>query len=95
MAFRLRFRTKSASVRADALEWKPDKPVDFLYADIWRCLEEPQTLDDVLRMQANVRTESINFWGQELAIQTLAVNRPEACASSSRQIDSNLSGAAT
>lgn len=59
-------------VRADALEWKPDKPVDFLYADIWRCLEEPQTLDDVRRMQANVGTGSIYFWGQELAIHTLA-----------------------
>ncbi|WP_049818875.1 O-methyltransferase [Geotalea uraniireducens] len=38
-------------IRADALEWQPDEAVDFLYADIWRCLEEPQTLDDVRCMQ--------------------------------------------
>lgn len=67
-------------VRADALEWKPDKPVDFLYADIWRCLEEPQTLDDVRRMQSNVGAGGIYFWGQELAIHTLAAKRPEGCA---------------
>lgn len=70
-------------VPADALEWRPDEAVDFLYADIWRCLEEPQTLGDVRRMQANVRAGVIYFWGQELAIHTLAAKRPEACADSS------------
>jgi hypothetical protein len=58
-------------VPADALEWRPDAPVDFLYADIWRTLEEPQTLDDVRRMQANVGAAAIYFWGQELFIHTL------------------------
>jgi len=67
-------------IRADAMEWKPDETVDFLYADIWRCLEEPQTLDNVRRMQANVRADVIYFWGQELTIHTLAAKRPEACA---------------
>ena len=65
-------RNKLHIVLADALEWRPDVPVDFLYADIWRCLEEPQTLDDVRRMQANVGAETIYFWGQELAIHALA-----------------------
>lgn len=59
-------------VRADALEWKPDKPVDFLYADIWLHLEEPQTLGDVHRMQANVQAGQIYFWGQELIIHAMA-----------------------
>ncbi len=59
-------------VRADALEWIPEETVDFLYADIWRCLEEPLTLDDVRRMQANVVAEQIYFWGQELTIHALA-----------------------
>lgn len=64
-------RNKLEIVQADALQWQPDSPVDFLYADIWRCLEEPQTLDDVRRMQANVQAETIYFWGQELAIHAL------------------------
>lgn len=67
-------------ILADALEWQPDEPVDFLYADIWRCLEEPQTLDDVRRMQANVKASTIYFWGQELTIHTLA---GEKCSDSS------------
>lgn len=63
---------KIGIVRADALEWQPGEAVDFLYADIWRCLEEPQILDDVRRMQANVQADAIYFWGQELAIHALA-----------------------
>lgn len=70
-------------VRADALEWRPEEPVDFLYADIWRRLEEPQTLDDVRRMQANVRAEVIYFWGQELAIHTLAPKKSGTCVDGS------------
>jgi hypothetical protein len=59
-------------VQADALQWLPDDPVDFLYADIWLNLEEPQTLDEVRRMQANVNAAQIYFWGQELCISRLA-----------------------
>lgn len=72
--------SKISIVRDDALEWVPEEAVDFLYADIWRCLEEPQTLDDVRRMQSNVGAGSIYFWGQELAIHTLAAKRPEGGA---------------
>lgn len=66
-------------VEADALEWRPPEPVDFLYADIWRHLEEPRTLDDIRRMQANVGAARVYFWGQELAIHTLAQKQPEDC----------------
>jgi hypothetical protein len=59
-------------VQSDALEWRPDEPVDFLYADIWQRLEEPRTLDDVRRMQANMEAGLVYFWGQELAIHALA-----------------------
>ncbi len=62
-------------VLADALEWRPDEKVDFLYADIWQSLEEPRTLEDVRRMQANVRAEKIYFWGQELVISACAEMR--------------------
>jgi hypothetical protein len=67
-------------IEADALEWHPGEAVDFLYADIWRTLEEPQTLDDVRRMQANVAAESIYFWGQELCINALAGQTPQSGA---------------
>lgn len=64
-------------VRADAMQWLPDEAVDFLYADIWLGLEEPQTLDDVRRMQANVQADTICFWGQELLIHSLAAINAE------------------
>ncbi|MBI5381380.1 MAG: hypothetical protein HZA31_05725 [Opitutae bacterium] len=65
-------REKIEIVSADALEWRPASPVDYLYADIWLNLAEPQTLDDVRRMQANVQARSLYFWGQELVIAALA-----------------------
>lgn len=67
-------------VQADALLWQADRPVDFLYADIWLNLEEPQTLDEVRRMQANVKAEQIYFWGQELVISRHAGVDPAATA---------------
>jgi hypothetical protein len=63
---------KLSIVLADALEWQPDEPVDFLYADIWLGLEEPQTLDEVRRMQDNVKAGQVYFWGQELVIHSMA-----------------------
>ncbi len=53
-------------IRTDALTWKPDREIDFLYADIWKNLVESRTLDDVRRMQHNMGAGSIYFWGQEL-----------------------------
>jgi hypothetical protein len=61
-------QAKIEVIQADALQWKPEEKVDFLYADIWRNLDEPNVLDDVHRMQKHVQTEAIYFWGQELAI---------------------------
>jgi hypothetical protein len=55
-------------IEADALEWSPGRPVDFLYADIWRNLAEADTLDQVRRMAGNVGARRIYYWGQELAI---------------------------
>ena len=59
-------------VMADALDWRPAQPVDFLYADIWLKLAEPSTLGDVRRMQANVQARQLYFWGQELVLYTQA-----------------------
>lgn len=70
-------QAKLRIVQADALEWQPEQSVDFLYADIWRGIEEPQALDDVRRMQAHVKADAIYFWGQELLIHALAGGSPE------------------
>jgi len=63
---------KITIVRGDALAWRPKDKVDFLYADIWLHLAEPQVLDDLRRMQDNVAAEIIYFWGQELVIRERA-----------------------
>jgi len=69
-------RRKIEIVNADALEWRPaaDRIVNFLYADIWLHLAEPEALGQVRRMQDNVRAERIYYWGQELAIHS-AISR--------------------
>jgi hypothetical protein len=57
---------KISVVHADALDWRPSEPTDFLFADIWRTLLEPDTLSEVARMQRNVCAGTVYFWGQEL-----------------------------
>lgn len=61
-------------VQCDALHWAPPEGVsiDFLYADIWLGLAEPQALTDVQRMQSNVGARQVYFWGQELVLGALA-----------------------
>jgi hypothetical protein len=63
-------QNKITIVKADALEWHPDpaRIIDFLYADIWLHLAEPETYDQVTQMQRNVQAKQIYFWGQELTI---------------------------
>ncbi len=63
-------KPKMEIVQADALQWCPEagQGVDFLYADIWLHLAEPQALDQVRQMQDNIQAERVYFWGQELAI---------------------------
>jgi len=61
-------REKIGIVHADALEWQPQEPVDFLFADIWRTLGEQETLEHVRCMQRNVQAETIYYWGQELTL---------------------------
>lgn len=64
----LEARSKIRIVEADALEWIPDRPVDFLFADIWRCLGEPETISEVHRMQEHVGASTVYYWGQELRL---------------------------
>ncbi|MCS4291911.1 hypothetical protein M2375_000106 [Comamonas sp. BIGb0152] len=53
--------------QADALQWRPapQQVVDWLYADIWLRLAEPQALAEVQQMQAHVQATQLYFWGQE------------------------------
>lgn len=53
--------------QADALQWcsAPQQAVDWLYADIWLRLAEPQALAEVQQMQAHVQATQLYFWGQE------------------------------
>ena len=60
--------SKMKIIEADALAWRPESPVDFLYADIWQKIAEPATLPDVRRMQANIDARQVYFWGQEFVI---------------------------
>jgi hypothetical protein len=61
---------KIVIVQADALEWQPEEPVDFLFADIWRLIADTNTLAHVQRMQRHVRAKQLYFWGQELRLYT-------------------------
>ena len=38
-------------------------PEVFLYADIWLSLDEPQTLEQVCRMNKNLKAVAVYFWG--------------------------------
>lgn len=55
-------------VQGDALEWRPDAPVDLLMPDIWLYLVSDGRVDEVRQMQANVAATKVYFWGQELEI---------------------------
>lgn len=67
--------SKIEIVQADALEWQPSGPVDFLYADIWRPVADTAALGDTQRMQTNVKAREVYFWGQELRLYCAAQQR--------------------
>jgi hypothetical protein len=55
-------------VEGDALEWRPDAPVDLLMPDIWLWLVSDGRVEEVRQMQANVAATKVYFWGQEMEI---------------------------
>jgi hypothetical protein len=61
-------RQKVRVIEADAYHYRPDRGVDLLMPDIWLPLVSDGRIEEVRRMQANVRAGSIYFWGQELEI---------------------------
>ncbi|TXC74008.1 hypothetical protein FSZ31_04615 [Sphingorhabdus soli] len=62
-------------VHGDALEWKPDRPVDLLMPDVWLDLVSWERAEEVHDMQANVRADMVYFWGQELELARHAVRQ--------------------
>ncbi|RYD50482.1 MAG: hypothetical protein EOP60_11540 [Sphingomonadales bacterium] len=71
-------RAKLHIVKADAMEWRPDAPVDLLMPDIWLPIVNDGRVEEVRKMQANVGAGAIYFWGQELEIarHARAAGRP-------------------
>ena len=66
-------RAKIRVVEGDAYAWRPDGPVNLLMPDIWLPLVSDGRVEEVRRMQANVRADAVYFWGQELEIARHAV----------------------
>lgn len=63
-------------VCSDALEWRPNGPVDLLMPDIWLPLVCPgNRAIEVRRMQVNVAARAVYFWGQELELARQAAAR--------------------
>lgn len=66
-------RAKLHVVQGNAYEYVPEMPVDLLMPDIWQPLMNDGRVDEVRRMQANVRAPLVYFWGQELELARHAV----------------------
>lgn len=65
-------------VQADALDWKPDSPVDILMPDIWLELITWGRAEEVHDMNRNVKADMVYFWGQELELARHAVKAGRA-----------------
>jgi len=57
--------SKLELVIGDAFNYRPDFPVDYLYADIWEFLGDERALPDTQILQANIQAKEVGFWGQE------------------------------
>lgn len=49
----------------DALTYRPDAPVDFLYADIWPLMAHDDALPQTQIMQRNIQAAQVGYWTQE------------------------------
>lgn len=64
-------KEKIVIINEDALFWKSEEKVDFLYADIWLRLNDKNNIDQVKVMNENLKPDKIYYWGQELTIYRL------------------------
>lgn len=58
-------KEKVSLVIGDALTYKPEHQIDFLYADIWPKLGDYNALTDTIKMQNNINASLVGYWGQE------------------------------
>jgi hypothetical protein len=66
---------KMELILGDAFTYRPDFPVDFLYADIWEFLGDERALENTQRLQANIKAAEVGFWGQEWDYITYLMHR--------------------
>jgi hypothetical protein len=66
-------RAKLRIEQDDAYAWTTEEAVDLLMPDIWLPLVSDGRVQEVQRMQQNVRAKAIYFWGQEMEIARHAV----------------------
>jgi hypothetical protein len=50
----------------DAFEYRPPRPVDHLYVDIWANPGDPQALAHTQQIQKQVHAETVGWWTQEI-----------------------------
>jgi hypothetical protein len=58
-------RDKLSVEIADAFDFRPASPVDYLYVDIWADPGARQALTDMQHIQQNVRAKTVSWWTQE------------------------------
>ncbi|MEA5536804.1 hypothetical protein [Crocosphaera sp. XPORK-15E] len=66
---------KVSIIIADALNWIPSEPVDYLAVDIWSALGDENLRSDGQKIQKNVQAKQVALWGQELDFITFLVER--------------------
>jgi hypothetical protein len=73
-------RAKIRIVAGDALTWRPHERVDCVHADIWAPLLAPERWREVQRIHANIASDMLYFWGQELALHCLDAGESDITA---------------
>ena len=73
-------RAKIRIVEGDALTWRPGERVDCVHADIWATFLAPGRWSEVQRIHANIGSDMLYFWGQELELHRLDAGEPDLAA---------------
>jgi len=50
----------------DAFDYRPSRPVNYLYVDIWAKTGDPQALPDTQQIQQHVNADLVGWWSQEI-----------------------------
>ncbi len=66
---------KVSIIVADAFNWIPSEPVDYLEVDIWSALGDEKLREDGQKIQQNVKAKQVALWGQELDFITYCLEQ--------------------